>query len=133
MDKILSPPSVFVVDDDVEDFEILSEFIHEKHPDVIVKHFIDPYDFVQALDFVLLPGLLVLDVNMPKLNGFDVFKRVKLLSRWKDVPVIFLTTSSHPKDGEKAMKLGSVNLYVKPITVEQWEQLIETIDSKVTF
>ncbi len=131
MDKTSSTHSVFVVDDDTEDFEVFSDIILEKRPSLTLKHFSDSTLFVKVLEDIPLPGLLVLDINMPKLSGFEVLKNVNLALRWKNVPVIFLTTSHDSSIRDKATLLGAVNLFVKPITSKQWEELINVIDSMI--
>jgi CheY-like chemotaxis protein len=133
MDKEFPIPHIFVIDDDLEDFEIFSDFLCEKHSNIKFRHFVDPSEFIKVLEEINLPDLLVLDINMPKLNGFEVFKYVQECRRWENTPIIFLTTSNNPMDNKKAMSLGAVNLYVKPINGNQWKDLMDIIESKVAF
>lgn len=59
------------------------------------------------------PTLVLLDVMMPKLNGFEVLKKLKNDPETKSIPVIMLTNLSSPQDAENAMLMGAVKYIVK--------------------
>jgi two-component system, response regulator len=60
-----------------------------------------------------MPAAILLDIMMPKMNGFEVLKKLKEESRTKDVPVIVLSNLAQPDDVEKVMKLGASSYLVK--------------------
>lgn len=60
-----------------------------------------------------LPTLIILDVMMPKKNGFEVLAEVKLDERLKHIPVVMLTNLAGEADAEKALSLGAVLYLVK--------------------
>lgn len=60
-----------------------------------------------------VPTVILLDVMMPKKNGFDVLKQIKLNDKLKKVPVIMLTNLAGQEDAEKALELGAVLYLVK--------------------
>jgi CheY-like chemotaxis protein len=65
-----------------------------------------------------LPCLIVLDLNMPKMNGTETLSHIKKDERFKDIPVIIYSTSINPFEKEKCMRLGAHSYITKPITFE---------------
>jgi DNA-binding response OmpR family regulator len=59
------------------------------------------------------PALIILDVMMPKLSGFDVLRKIKTDEKLKSVPVILLTNLAGAQDAEKGLELGAVTYLVK--------------------
>ena len=75
-----------------------------------------------------LPDLVLLDINLPKLNGHEVLHIIKTTEKLKSIPVIMLTTSSSEKDILKAYK-NNVNCYIiKPIDVLDYMKVIAQIE-----
>ena len=62
------------------------------------------------------PDLILLDVMMPEMNGYEVCERLKADERAKGIPVIFLTAKTELEDEEKGLKLGAVDYITKPIS-----------------
>ena len=63
-----------------------------------------------------LPCLIVLDLNMPKLNGTQTLQLLKTDSRFKDIPVIIYSTSLNPQERNKCLKLGAHSYVNKPVS-----------------
>jgi two-component system response regulator len=70
------------------------------------------------------PTLVLLDLKMPKLDGFGVLKAVKSDETLKSIPIIVLTSSERDKDVDLAYKLGANNYIMKPVS---FDNFIETI------
>lgn len=66
------------------------------------------------------PTLILLDLKMPKLDGFQVLKEIKSDDKLKSIPVIVLTTSDRDKDIEDAYRLGCNSYIVKPVSFESF-------------
>ena len=62
---------------------------------------------------ITLPDVLVLDVNMPRMNGFDALATLKSVDQWADIPVMMLSTSAHDADRVKAVQLGAISFSTK--------------------
>ena len=62
-----------------------------------------------------LPDLILLDVKMPDMNGYEVMEQLKKDKITKDIPVIFITSSDTTKDEEKGLTMGAVDYITKPI------------------
>ncbi|MCB0154690.1 MAG: response regulator [Anaerolineae bacterium] len=67
----------------------------------------------------LHPDIILLDVMMPKLDGFETCRRLKLNSKTQDIPVIFMTALSNPNDKVKGFKAGAADYLTKPIHCEE--------------
>jgi CheY-like chemotaxis protein len=75
----------------------------------------------------LIPDLIVLDVRMPELDGWDVCKRLKSTASTKDIPIVFLTAFSSDKDREKAKALGAAEYLTKPIDPDKLLNMLRDI------
>jgi len=77
-------------------------------------------DGQQALDIVdnQPPDIILLDIMMPGMNGFEVIERLKSNSHTKDIPVIFITARGESEDEVKGLRLGAVDYITKPIKLE---------------
>jgi DNA-binding response OmpR family regulator len=64
-----------------------------------------------------LPDVVVLDVIMPGLSGFDVLRSIK--RRYPKIPVILLTGHSSTQDGMKGMELGAFDYIIKPVDIDE--------------
>jgi len=71
------------------------------------------------------PGLVLLDVKLPKMSGFEVLEKIKADSDLKMVPVILLTTTGNREDIERGAKLGVNDYIVKPVEFEVFVQKVK--------
>ena len=73
-----------------------------------------------ALDILAAPGpvpdLILLDITMPGMNGYEVCKRIKADDRTKRTPVIFLTSKEDLSDEQRGFQVGAVDYLIKPIS-----------------
>jgi len=76
-----------------------------------------------------LPSLVLLDINMPGLNGFDVLDRVVKNPNLKHIPIAMCTTSTYHKDMERAMQLGAFSYITKTVNMGKLKPIIEKIPS----
>src|SRR5882672_5087236 len=67
-----------------------------------------------------IPGILLLDLKLARLNGFDVLTWIRQRPEWKCLPVIVLTTSHFGKDIEQAYDLGANSFLSKPTDLNEW-------------
>ena len=110
-----SSPSVWIVDDDPDDQFLFSLVFKTLTPPVSVSVLNDGEELLPALSQSdTLPSLLVMDINMPLLNGFDTLKQLRSIPIYQHLPVIVLTTSSNPEDQERAMQIGANAFLTKP-------------------
>jgi CheY-like chemotaxis protein len=105
---------ILIVDDSPENIDILLEALSEYDCNIALngKKAMETFHTDQQIDLILL------DVVMPILNGFEVIKYLKHDPKTKDIPVIFLTGKSNPDDIKKGFKLGAVDYITKPFLPE---------------
>lgn len=125
--------NILLVEDDLNDAEFIK--------DTLLK-FISPESFfhvedgAQALDFIFKegkyenikedtkPGLILLDLKTPKINGLEVLQKIKSDSATKSIPVVIVTSSKEEKDLIDSYKYGANSFIVKPIDYEMFEKTI---------
>jgi len=74
----------------------------------------------------IIPDLILLDIEMPEMNGFDALERLKASSSWSSIPVIFLTGTKSDSIEEKSKKLGAVGLVSKPFSPPELLDLVNS-------
>jgi CheY-like chemotaxis protein len=74
------------------------------------------------------PGIILLDLNMPRMNGIEFLEVVKTNEKHKIIPVIVLTTSSQEKDRVESFKLSVAGYMTKPVIYEEFVGVMKIID-----
>uniref|UniRef100_UPI003B3ACCE5 response regulator n=1 Tax=Siphonobacter sp. TaxID=1869184 RepID=UPI003B3ACCE5 len=91
------------------------------------------HDGTHALDLlenhIPTPSLIILDINMPKMNGMQLLEKLKASSRWKHLPIIMLTTSQDIQMIQDAYQLGANSYLVKPYSYQKVSELFEGLYS----
>jgi CheY-like chemotaxis protein len=80
-----------------------------------------------ALAHAHRPDVIVLDINLPGLNGFEILKRLKGAARTADIPVMALSAAALPNDIERGQAAGFTHYLTKPIDVQQFLGAIESL------
>ncbi|MFS8198454.1 response regulator [Streptomyces sp. CWNU-52B] len=124
------PFDVLLVEDDIADAMLIEEALSERG----ARNLVQVTDGVAALEHLRAPGtprpdLIVLDLNMPRMNGRDLLKVLKSDDDLQTIPVVVLTTSTAPDDVTGAYS-SHANAYVtKPVNLEEFEQAVQSIDA----
>lgn len=74
-----------------------------------------------------LPGVILLDLKMPKMDGLEFLEKIKGMDDYKKVPVIILTTSKHEKDRVSSFENHAAGYMVKPVRYSDFVQMLNTI------
>ena len=108
--KDLSECTILIVDDAETNIDILVDTLGEEY-DVAVA-----MDGESALEAVNddSPDLILLDIMMPDIDGFEVCKRLKGNSETADIPVVFLSALTEAEEKRKGLDLGAVDFITKP-------------------
>ncbi len=75
-----------------------------------------------------IPCLILIDLNMPRMNGFEFLKALRQDESLRMIPVIVLTTSKEQKDVKESYRLGAAGYMAKPVDYLQFVELVKTID-----
>ncbi|MBC3986887.1 response regulator [Streptomyces sp. AC563] len=124
------PLDVLLVEDDVADAMLIEEALSERG----ARNLVRVTDGVAALEHLRTPDaprpdLIVLDLNMPRMNGRELLRILKGDEDLQSIPVVVLTTSTAPDDVTSAYS-SHANAYVtKPVNLEEFEQAVQSIDA----
>jgi DNA-binding response OmpR family regulator len=113
---------VWIVDDDEEMARAVSLML--KLLECEARHFIHPRIAAQALLAGGKPDLLILDINMPEVNGLDMLEFVRRRKEWKNLPVIMLSSEAADVMVDKALEMGADGYVMKPVTIEELERVM---------
>lgn len=107
---------ILVVDDTPANLQTLAAVLKEKGYQISVAT-----HGRQALDVVgrVSPALILLDVMMPEMDGFETCRRLKTNDSWRDIPVIFLTAKTETADIIQGFELGAVDYVAKPFNTHE--------------
>ncbi|NJL82653.1 MAG: EAL domain-containing protein [Chloroflexaceae bacterium] len=105
------PGTILIVDDSPTNVGILFDLLEAGGFDVRVAQ-----DGESGLEKVACetPDLILLDVMMPGISGFETCKRLKASLQWADIPIIFMTALADPVDRRRGLQLGAVDYITKP-------------------
>lgn len=124
-------PSIFVVDDDEDDLFFIKSAIVNNIPNSKVKCFIHGK---QLMDDLLkgsnkLPNFILLDLNMPVLNGRETLRMIRENENVSAVPVVIFSTSSNPNEKSFCLKSGANDYYCKPSSLNIYDEIIRKLRS----
>ena len=117
-DQEVQKSKVLVVDDNLQNLELIMAYLEDIDCEII-----SATGGQEALDIVQKdsPDLVLLDVMMPKISGFEVCKRIKNNPKTAEIPIIMVTALSEMGDIERAINSGTDDFLSKP--VNKWELL----------
>ena len=111
---------ILIVDDDVDDHAFMKTGLDECKVKVQVD---SVYDGSQAMDYLLrrnvyeniesIPDLVLLDLNMPRMDGFEILRQILKYPQLRAIPVYVITTSRNVDHLEEALALGAQGIYTK--------------------
>lgn len=123
----MSRCKILVIDDDREDHVILKDVMETIGAENIMQFAVNGLEALSILnsDFsdTSLPCLIILDLNMPLMNGTQALGLLKDDIRFRNIPVIIYSTSLNPFEKEKCMGLGAHSYITKPVS---YNETIET-------
>lgn len=119
--------TILYVDDDHDDLLLLAEAFEQYTEHLIVKHAFNGFEGIQTLEEMRrngsLPCLIILDINMPVMDGKATLTKIKSTEAYKDIPVVMFSTSQNPNDVSFAENLGA-EYFIKPISYNNMKELV---------
>ncbi|MBC7734121.1 MAG: response regulator, partial [Bacteriovorax sp.] len=104
--------TVLIVDDNPENLTVLGELLCVHHK---VRAANSGALALELAAQAPLPDLILLDVMMPQMNGYEVLERLRAEPATRDIPVIFTTAMSATEDEQRGLELGAVDYLTKPL------------------
>lgn len=112
MNRETPKPSVLIVDDVPANIRLLADCLREEYAIRVATGGAEAL----ALAERSRPDIILLDVVMPDLDGYEVCRRVKADPKTADIPIIFVTANQAPEDEAHGLSLGAVDYLVKPVS-----------------
>ncbi len=103
--------NILIVDDEPLNLQVLSQLLTPQYQIKVCK---SGKDALRILSEGPLPGLILLDIMMPEMDGYETLAAIKQKQALKEVPVIFISALDSTLDEEKGFRLGAVDYIVKP-------------------
>lgn len=122
VDGKVTKATILIVDDNPNNVQLLNAVMSMRGFDVMVAK-----NGLQALEIVKneLPDLILLDIMMPVMDGFEACRKLKECPETKNIPIIFLTAKSHIDDIMKGFELGGVDYITKPFSSNELVARVE--------
>jgi two-component system response regulator len=127
---------ILLVEDSEDDMNL---FMHVLRAEKLANNIHVVRDGEEALDFLFCrgafaertfdspPKLVLLDLNLPKVDGIEVLRQVKADPRTKTIPIIIMTTSKEERDLVAGYDLGANSFIQKPVDFDQFREIVKTI------
>jgi CheY-like chemotaxis protein len=122
LNNILSNKTVLVVDDDVRNIYSLTKALEVLKMNVITA--IDGKEALAALELHPETDVVLLDMMMPNMDGYETAKRIRENSKFRKLPVIAVTAKAMTGDREKCINAGASDYITKPVDVDQLLSLL---------
>lgn len=121
-------PVLLVEDDTVDAMTVMRSF-KELRISNTVEHRVNG---MEALDYLrqtdVKPCLILLDINMPKMNGIEFLEKLKEDEELRKIPVVMLTTSNDDRDKMESYNLGVAGYMLKPVDYQRFVQVMNSVN-----
>lgn len=129
------PRQMLLVEDNQNDVELLLAVLEES---ALVNKVVVARDGAEALDYLFrreqfatrgeeLPCVVLLDIKMPKVSGFEVLQQIRADARLRWLPVVMLTSSRADRDIIESYELGANSYVVKPVNFDEYVETVKDI------
>lgn len=114
MEEILKRQKIFIIDDNTINIKVLSETLHNRYDISFARNGHEALEIIPKA----VPDLILLDIMMPGIDGYEVCRRLKNERLTKNIPVIFITARDTNEDEKKGFDCGAVDYIKKPFRAE---------------
>jgi CheY-like chemotaxis protein len=127
--------SILIAEDDADDLFICHEALKSTHYRYCLAHATTGRELIEMLTGKgkfqnleqLHPDILILDINMPVMDGLDALKYLVRTKSLEDIKIYVLSTSSNPEHRVRAQDLGAIKFFCKPHTMKGFEDIFQEI------
>ncbi|MEX0685925.1 MAG: response regulator [Balneolales bacterium] len=127
---------ILLVEDNMSDAELAIRALNKKNLYNPIVHLKDGSEAVNYLfgkekysdrDLSIKPKVILLDLKMPKIDGIEVLRRIKLDENTKTIPVVILTSSNEDPDIKRCYELGANSYIVKPVEFDSFLESVSEV------
>lgn len=128
---------ILLVEDNTSDAELTirelkkhnmaNNLVHVKNGEEAMDFIFATGKYAGKRDIQFSPKIILLDIQMPKVNGIEVLEKIKTDPRTRSVPVVILTSSKENPDIKRCYELGANGYIVKPVNFEAFAQAIKNL------
>ena len=120
---------IYLAEDDTDDIDCFKEALREVDKNCTVTVFSNGAELLDKLcsPAAFLPDIVLMDINMPLMNGMECLKQIRSNAVFKDVPIIMLTTSSSLSTIEITYRLGASLFIIKPCSYKDQKKMLSSI------
>lgn len=120
-----SKKQILVIDDVSTNLRFVAEVLKDTYSVSLAKSGDQAFKIMEKI----VPDLILLDVKMPEMDGFEVFEKILADENKKDIPVVFLTADSLEEYEEKCTSMGAKGYFRKPLSYDPFVKFIDDIFS----
>jgi len=125
---------ILIIDDNEDDIEFISEGFKKYNHLLEIKSITSGTEALHNLKRIFdgdeyedIPSFILLDINMPGMNGFEVIQKMKNDQYLKIIPVVFFTTSNRIEDSKASFEAGAAGYIQKPSGIKEMEKVARNI------
>jgi CheY-like chemotaxis protein len=116
-DRALQNRTVMLVDDDMRNTYALSKLLTKHGMNVVIAD--NGLRALQVLREQKSIELVIMDIMMPIMDGYQATREIRANRAWQDIPIIALTARAMPEEQERCMEVGANDYLVKPVDIER--------------
>ena len=122
---------VAYADDDMDDFEVVAHMFLEIDSSTRCINAANGRELLKLLDdLTVLPNLILLDINMPNMDGMSCLKMLRADKRFKDIPVYIYSNGTSPVDEARCRKLGATDYVRKHFSIPDMRRFLQSLVSQ---
>jgi CheY-like chemotaxis protein len=124
--------SILLIDDNDDDCRFFADTLKRLYPSIQLTRAEDGRHGLDTLkEMGTAPDLIFLDINMPRMNGWECLAELKGREDYAEIPVVMFTTSSFKAETEKARNLGAKLFVTKPFDYSGFKNVLEYVISQL--
>jgi CheY-like chemotaxis protein len=114
---ILVGKTILIIDDDVRNIFAITSIL-ERHK-MLVVYALDGFSGIEKLRKMDKPDLILMDIMMPHLDGYEVIRHIRMMPEFRKLPIIALTAKAMKGERDKCMEAGASDYIMKPLNINQ--------------
>lgn len=132
LQELHKPTSVFIADDDTDDVYLVKSALGQLVEDVNIKHFLNGRELLRGLNEEHeLPNFVLLDLNMPILDGKETLRQIRRNNQLRNLPVIILSTCRQKEEQEICLSYGATHYFIKPCQFATYLEIFRQLKSEL--